>query len=170
MPDPDPSRSFDLMPDHRCEGEIIGGVIAETPKNADIKTGKMLTLTHKLTSGPFAGRLVWNQFNYENPSAQAQEIAQIELKKVCKAVGFEGHLTDDAILYGIPMLLRVGIKAGSGGFLAKNIIKEWKPLNENAPPRADTATVNKPTPATPAPARAAAPAKAGAAKPMPWKK
>lgn len=93
------------------------------PTNA--KTGHYLTCQLKVLEGEYKGRYLFNLMNLDNPNETAVEIAQKELASMCEACGLD-EIEDSTELHGIPMAVRVVIKAGSGGYPPKNEIRAYK--------------------------------------------
>ena len=104
---------------------------------SDVTPGKkpgaqMLKLTYACVGEGFKGRLFWQNLNIVNPSAEAQKIAQSELREICEAVGLGGAMVDDsAMLHNKPMLVRIKIEK-SEGYDDKNVPTSWKPPGATA--------------------------------------
>ena len=94
-------------------------------KATNAKTGHYLTCQMKVLEGEYKGRYLFNLLNLDNPNPVAVEIGQKELASMCEACGID-ELEDSTELHGIPMAVRVVIKAGSGGYPPKNEIKAYK--------------------------------------------
>lgn len=87
--------------------------------------GKYLSLQFKVLEGEHAKRYVFTNLNLINPSQEAVEIAQRELKSICVACGIEGELEDSVDLHDIPLGLKLGIKASTAEWPASNTIKKY---------------------------------------------
>ena len=103
-------------------------------KQSDIKTtkakdGEYIRLTFTITKGDFKGRKIWNNYNINNPTIEAVEIAYKELASLCDALDIDGFI-DTKDFHDIPLLVRVGIKEASGKFEAQNVIKEYIPFKK----------------------------------------
>lgn len=98
-------------------------------KDTKAGTGKYLTCMLKVLEGEFKGRYLFNLLNLVNPNQVAVEIAQKELASICEACGID-EIEDSTELHGIPMAVRVIIKAASASYPAKNEIKAYKPESE----------------------------------------
>ena len=94
-------------------------------KATNAKTGHYLTCQFKVLEGEYKGRYLFNLLNRDNPNPVAVEIGQKELASLCEAAGID-ELEDSTELHGVPMAVRVIIKAGSGGYPPKNEIKAYK--------------------------------------------
>jgi hypothetical protein len=140
-------------------------------------TGSMLKLKWQIMGGPAQGRVLFDQINLSNPNAQAVQIGQQQLKRICVALGL-GPIQNSAQLHLRPCMITVGVKDGDGQYGPQNVIKAYAslsgpaPTSANAPPPAGPAPANAPPPAGPAPANAPPPpppatAVAGATR-RPW--
>ena len=86
--------------------------------------GKYLLLTYEVIEGDFKGRKIFETLNLVNSNQTAVEIAQRALSAVCRATGVL-HPKDSSELHGKPLVISVGIRAGSNGFEDKNVIKGY---------------------------------------------
>jgi hypothetical protein len=86
--------------------------------------GKYLLLTYEVIEGEFKGRKIFETLNLINSNQTAVEIAQRALSAVCRATGVL-HPKDSSELHGNPLVISVGIRAGSNGFDEKNVIKGY---------------------------------------------
>lgn len=138
---------FDPLPPGVYPAEIIESAVEPTKTGS----GEKLELTWRIVDDAekYAGRQFWQTVNYINNSAQAQLIGQQQLKQICEAVGYEGHLDDSEVLHHVACNVRVKIERQEG-YADKNVVVSVKPLGA-APP------AGKPA-ARPSTARAAAPA------------
>lgn len=121
--------------------------------------GKYLLLTYEVIEGEFKGRKIFETLNLINSNQTAVEIAQRALSAVCRATGVL-HPKDSSELHGKPLVISVGIRAGSNGFDEKNVIKGYS--------RVDGKELKDVTDAS-APVKGAAPI-VGSAKKKPWQK
>ncbi len=134
----------EIVPADTYNAHIIESSMGET------RSGQMLKLTWEIIDGPLAKRRVWENLNIVNQNAQAQEIAQRSLKRICAAVGYVGVLTDSEHLHFKPCTITVAIRPPEGQYGEQNIVKGYKAMGGVG-----------------APTQAAAPA--GAATSTPWK-
>ena len=130
-------------------------------------TGSMLKLKWQIMGGPAQGRVLFDQINLANPNAQAVQIGQQQLKRICVALGL-GPIQNSAQLHLRPCMITVGVKDGDAQYGPQNVIKAYASLSGPAPTPAAAA----PPPAGPAPAYAPPPpppatAVAGATR-RPW--
>jgi hypothetical protein len=113
--------------------------------------GKYLLLTYEVIEGDFKGRKIFETLNLVNSNQTAVEIAQRALSAVCRATGVL-HPKDSSELHGKPLVISVGIRAGSNGFEDKNVIrgysrvdgKELKDVTDASAPVKGAATTTKP--------------------------
>ncbi|HWE98857.1 MAG TPA: DUF669 domain-containing protein [Caulobacteraceae bacterium] len=125
----DDERDFPLMPDGWYIGQITENDLVATKTG----NGQMLKLTVEVLEGDCRGRKVWDQLNIVNGNAQAQEIAQRTLKKICLAVGHVGVLSNGDDLQFKPVRVRIATKPAQGEYRAQNVVKGYEPLSGAAP-------------------------------------
>lgn len=120
-------------------------------------TGARLEMQFKIIDGQFANRKIFEGLNLQNSNPVAQEIAYKQLSAIAHAVNVL-LVEDSQQLHNIPLKLKVGLKAATGQYEAKNEIKAYKNINE---------VVTQPAAAPGAPAAfgAGAPAAFGAPPP-----
>lgn len=107
-------------------------------------TGRILNLTVSvLAPEQYKGRKIFVGLNVQNPSAEAQRIAQAELSAICHATGVL-QLRNSSQLHNIPFKGKVGITQDAGYDPKNKITKYMAPDGSSA--------------ATPQAAPAAAPA------------
>jgi hypothetical protein len=123
---PRDDRSFDVIPTAWYTAQIIESDVVPT-KDGD---GQRLTLTWEIIEGDFSKRRVWQSLNIVNKSAQAQEMAQRDLRTICEAVGHAGRLSNSKDLEFKPCQIRVGTQRDDR---ERNEVKSAKALNDNAP-------------------------------------
>lgn len=151
----DPSTVADdrqLLPD----GEVLAQIFESDLVATKAGTGQIAKFGWEVVSGPLQGRKLWTQENVQNPNAQAQEIGQRNLKRICEAAG-TGPISDTEALHFRPMLINVGHEDGDGQFGPKNNIKGYKSAapRAGAPPAPAGQTPVSPPPPASAPAAAA---------------
>ena len=88
-------------------------------------TGKIAKFGWEIVSGPLQGRKLWTQENVSHSNAQAQEIGQRNLKRICEAAGV-GPIRNTEELHFKPMTITIGIEKGDGQYADKNNIKGYK--------------------------------------------
>jgi hypothetical protein len=134
---------------------IVDSEMKDTKKG----DGKYLLLTYEVVEGDFKGRKIFDTLNLVNSNTQTVEIAQRALSAICRATGVL-HPKDSAELHGKPLVISVGIRAGSNGYEDKNNIRGYS--------RTDGKELKDITDAT-GPAKGS-PVIGGAAKKKPWQK
>lgn len=105
-------------------------------------SGKLFAFELTIMEGPFAKRKVFDRLNIENPSAQAQEIAQQQLSAICHSIGVI-RFTDVQELFNKPFIAKVGLDPKREDpdqpgkwYEARNNFKGAKPVNGAALPGA----------------------------------
>lgn len=121
-----PDESFEAIPAAWYNFMITESENKAT-KNGD---GSYLQLTLKVMDGQYAGRLVFDRLNLQNPNPVATEIGYKRLSAYCHATGIL-QVQDSSQLHGIPFKGRVVIKTDStGAYDPSNEIKAVKNINE----------------------------------------
>jgi hypothetical protein len=125
----------------------IGDAELKPTKNND---GTILKLRCNVLGPSHAGRVVFANLNIQNPSQQAEQIAQQQLGAVCRALGITALADSDELLGG-QFMARCRTKAANGQYAAQSEIDYGtvKPLGGSAPakPAAKPAAQAKPAPA-----------------------
>lgn len=162
----DPSQVKDerqLMPDGTYAAQVIESDVVPTKAG----NGQILKLTWEIIEGPLERRRVWDQINIANQNAQAQEIGQRQLKRLCEALGL-GPIGDSKQLEFKPVRIRVGTQKGEGGYDDRNVVKGFEPYPGRGPgPARETAQNPAPQTAYQPPAQQRAAAGGGGS--MPWR-
>lgn len=114
-------------------GPMPAGEYLFSITESEIKAGKkpgvqILGLTYTCLADGYKGRKVWQYLNIVHPtSAEAQRIAQGELREICEAAGLGNQMLDDTVkLHNIPMLVRIKVEK-EDGYDDKNRPTSWKP-------------------------------------------
>jgi len=140
----EPLGSFEPIP----AGDYIASILSSEFKLTKDGTGRYLELKFEVLDGDYKGRNLWARLNLENKNPKAVEIAQRELGTICRAVN-RIHISDSAELHGIPMMVKVAVSPGSGGYGPSNDIKGYEATGGNA----QAAPVQSPQTAAPAPTK-----------------
>lgn len=115
---------FELIPSGKYMMEIVGSEV----KSNKTDTGLILKLKLKILDEDYFNRIIWMQVNAtHSTSEKAQQIGQSIIKSICKAIGFEGTLTDSSSLHGIPLIGHVVITPENNGYPERNDIKRFEP-------------------------------------------
>lgn len=166
VPSEEPVNNFDNLP----PGDYAMQVIESEAKDTRNGDGRVLALTWEVTEGEHTSRKVFQNINYKNPSAKAQEIGRRDLDAVTFATGIT-RLDDTDDLLWKPCLVRVKITPAKGEYQAKNEVVFVKRLAAPAAPAARPAATRPAAGAAAGrPAAGAAPSAAGArpAAGRPW--
>ena len=110
--------SYDPIP----EGDYILKAIEAVEKDTKAGTGSYINVKFEVVKGEFAGRLVWNIFNINNPSEKAQNIGRQQLVAWATACG-KADADDTDKLLEKPFAATVSIDPAKGGYSASNRIK-----------------------------------------------
>lgn len=130
-------------------------------KTTKAGNGQYISVGFEVLDGKFARRIVWNNYNIQNPKPATQEIGLKQFASFCKALGIARPQSTEE-LSGKVLSIRVRITPAKGQWEAGNEAVEYKAgpaIGSAAPARAA------------APAPAAQPAAAPAAPPVakkPW--
>lgn len=98
------ARSFDPLPN----GDYDMIITKSDVKPTNAGTGHYLELEMQVIGGEHSGRRHWERLNVDNPSKQAQDIAQAALAALCFAVGVE-DMTETEQLHDTPFIAKVEI-------------------------------------------------------------
>jgi hypothetical protein len=121
LPDALPAGYYNVMVD---ESEM-------KPTKDFATSGSMyLQLRMNVLDGQFIGRKLFARFNLKNKNPAAEEIARKQLSAVAHAIGVI-QVQDSQQLHGIPLKVKVKLRAASGDYEASNDIAQY--LNINAP-------------------------------------
>ncbi len=134
--------SYDPIP----EGEYVLKALDAEEKATSKGDGSYIKVKFEVVKGEHAGRLLWQNFNINNPSEKAQRIGRQQLVAWATACG-KPEADDTDKLLEKPFRAAVSIEKGTGGYADSNRIKAFLFEQEDAPaPKAAA----KPAPAAPA--------------------
>ena len=145
--------SYDPIP----EGEYVLKAVDAEEKTTSAGTGSYIKVKFEVVKGEYATRLLWQNFNVNNPSDKAQRIGRQQMVAWATACG-KPDADDTDKLLDKQFSAAVAIEKGTGGYGDSNKIKAFLFNQEAAPAKA------APKPAA-KPAAAAAPAAGKAANP-----
>lgn len=97
-------------------------------KDAATTGNAFLECRFNVLSGQYAGRKLYTRLNIKNNNPVASEIAYKELSAICHAVGIM-QVQDSQQLHGIPLKVKVKVRAAEGNYGASNDITTFKPAN-----------------------------------------
>lgn len=103
-PTEEPENDFDLIP----PGKYMAQIVDTEVKGTAAGTGKILAVQWEIMEGRHERRRVFQNINYENASAGAQEIGQKQLGQITWALGIQ-RLRDTNDLHFKPALITVKI-------------------------------------------------------------
>ena len=145
--------SYDPIP----EGEYILKAVDAEEKTTSAGTGSYIKVKFEVVKGEFATRLLWQNFNVNNPSEKAQRIGRQQMVAWATACG-KPDADDTDKLLDKQFSAAVAIEKGTVGYADSNKIKAFLFNQEAAPAKAAPKTAAKP-------AAAAAPAAGKSANP-----
>lgn len=138
--------SYDPIP----EGEYVLKALDAEEKATSKGDGSYIKVKFEVVKGEHAGRLLWQNFNINNPSEKAQRIGRQQLVAWATACG-KPEADDTDKLLEKPFRAAVSIEKGTGGYADSNRIKAFLFEQEDAPaPKAAAKPAAKPAPAAPA--------------------
>jgi hypothetical protein len=118
-----PDDEFDPVPNGTYLAQIVESDLKAT-KNGN---GQIIKLKWAIMDGPQKGRFVFDNINYRNTNAQAEEIGAKQFKKIIKAVGL-AVVSDTTQLHLRPA--RITVEA-DGQYTR---VKRYEPAGGGAPP------------------------------------
>lgn len=131
------------------EGEYTLKAVDAEEKNTSRGDGSYIKVKFEVVKGEHAGRLLWQNFNINNPSEKAQRIGRQQLVAWATACG-KPNADDTDKLLGKPFNASVSIEPGTGGYKPSNRIKvflfdqgEASAPVKKAPPAAKAAPAAK---------------------------
>jgi hypothetical protein len=110
------SNKFENLPEGEYELMVTKSEMKPTSKG----TGKILSCTFTVLSGPQAKRIMMTSYNWENPNPIAVQIGKGEFSDLCKAVGVPKP-RDSQQIHNIPFIGKVTVEG------EYNKIKSYKP-------------------------------------------
>jgi len=134
--------SYDPIP----EGEYILKALDAEEKATSAGTGSYIKVKFEVVKGEYAGRLIWQNFNVNNPSEKAQRIGRQQMVAWATACGKPDADDTDKLLEK-QFSAAVSIEKGTGGYSDSNRIKAFLFDQEAAPAKAAPKPAAKPTPA-----------------------
>jgi len=123
----DPDDGFNVLPAGEYRVCVTKAVLADTKK----KDGKIVKVSYQvLDQGRYFNRLIFEDFNFANPSAQATAIGKAQLSSLCRACQVM-NLNDTSDLLQIngskPFVVKVKVKREEG-FGEKNVVVTRKKI------------------------------------------
>ena len=121
--------SYDPIP----EGEYILKAVDAEEKATSKGDGSYIKVKFEVVKGEFATRLLWQNFNVNNPSDKAQRIGRQQMVAWAAACGKPDADDTDKLLEK-PFRAAVSIEKGTGGYSDSNKIKAFLFDQEAAAP------------------------------------
>lgn len=112
--------SYDPIP----EGEYVLKALDAEEKATSKGDGSYIKVKFEVVKGEHAGRLLWQNFNINNPSEKAQRIGRQQLVAWATACG-KPEADDTDKLLEKPFRAAVSIEKGTGGYADSNRIKAF---------------------------------------------
>ena len=105
---PPRENNFTVLPVGWYTADIVEADVSPT------KTGRCVKIAMEVITQGYRGRKVWHRINFENASAQAQEIGQQQLAELCEVVGIERLTNTDQLLRKrVDMKLKISPASGA---------------------------------------------------------
>jgi hypothetical protein len=104
------------------EGDYILKAMDAEEKATSRGDGSYIKVKYEVVKGEHAGRLLWQNFNINNPSEKAQRIGRQQIVAWATACG-KPNVDDTDKLLGKPFAATVVIEPGTGGYKPSNKIK-----------------------------------------------
>jgi hypothetical protein len=145
--DPATPVEYDPIP----EGEYVLKALDAEEKPTAKGDGSYIKAKFEVAQGEYAGRLLWQNFNINNPSEKAQRIARQQMVAWATACGKPDADDTDKLLEK-KFRAAVAIEPGSGGYKPSNKIKAFlfdqgdsspAPARKAAPPPSKAAPAAK---------------------------
>ena len=114
----DAPMQYDPLP----EGEYILKAVEAEEKSTSKGDGSYIKVKFEVAKGEYTGRLLWQNFNINNPSAKAQSIGRQQVVAWATACG-KPEADDTDKLLDKPFRADVVIEKGTGGYKDSNKIK-----------------------------------------------
>lgn len=137
---------YDPLP----EGEYILKALEAEEKETSRGDGSYIKAKFEVVRGEHAGRLLWQNFNINNPSEKAQKIGRQQLVAWATACGKPDADDTDKLLEK-PFKASVSIEPGKNGYKDSNKIKAFL-FNQEEVPARKAAPAAKSAPKASAPA------------------
>jgi len=134
--------SYDPIP----EGEYVLKALDAEEKTTSAGTGSYIKVKFEVVKGEYSGRLIWQNFNVNNPSEKAQRIGRQQMVAWATACGKPDADDTDKLLEK-PFTAAVSIEKGTGGYSDSNRVKAFLFNQESAPAKAAPKPAAKPAPA-----------------------
>jgi hypothetical protein len=115
---PPRENNFTVLPVGWYTADIVEADVSPT------KSGRCVKIAMEVITQGYRGRKVWHRINFENASAQAQEIGQQQLAELCEVAGIE-RLTNTDQLLRKRVDLKLKISPAKGGYDESNDVSQY---------------------------------------------
>lgn len=129
-PSEEPISNFDPLP----AGDYVAQIIESDVTDTRSGSGRILKLTWAIAEGPHEHRQFWQNINYRNQNAKAQEIGKRQLDEVVWSTGIT-HLSNTEEMHFIPCLVRLKVRPADGDFPAQTEVVTVKRLSTAPAPQ-----------------------------------
>lgn len=120
----DTTDKYSILP----KGDYSACAVAAEIKETKSRDGKFLEVKFQILAGEYKGRIIFDRFNFLNPSTEAENIGKQQLAKLCHAIG-KATVTDTADLLDIPVLITIGITTRKDNGEDANRVVRYANLN-----------------------------------------
>lgn len=122
-----PDSEFGVIP----AGEYSAVAEEVTVATTKSGSGQIMKIKWKVTGPERVGAAVWDNINFVNDSAKAQEIGLAQLKKILNAVGLKAMQDTDQLI-GLTCMIKVAIQPAKDEHAEKNIVKGYAPMQSGS--------------------------------------
>lgn len=147
-----PAQEYKPLPEGKYEVVIADSDVKATRSG----TGTYIQLEFEVVSGEYKGRKLWGRYNIENSNREAMEIGRSQFAAVCQAVNVSNP-RDTSELHNLTLILSVKCRKRKESDELENSISGYKPKEAGVAAQTATVAQQAVSPATTAPATAAAP-------------
>lgn len=147
-----PAQEYKPLPEGRYEAVIADSDVKPTRAG----NGSYIQLEFEVVSGEYKGRKLWGRYNIENTNREAVEIGRSQFAAVCQAVNIPSP-RDTSELHNLTLILSVKCRKRKESDELENSISGYKPKEAGVATQTATVAQQAVSPATTAPATAAAP-------------
>jgi len=138
--------SYDLLP----AGWYTAIITEAEVKSTKAGNGSYIKCRYDITGPSCQGRVVFSNFNIQNPSTKAEEIGRQQLGEMMRALGLASVSDTDELING-HLTIKVDVRPASGEYGPQNEVKGWRSSTGSLPPQP------KPDAPASAPAKASPP-------------
>lgn len=113
-------------------GTYTAKVVESEIKKTKAGDGEYMKFAWEIVKGKFKGRKIYDNVNFNNPNATAQEIAEKTIVSMCEACGVKpSKFNNTDQLHGKPCTLKVGVEEDEKGkYDPQNRVNNILPLEK----------------------------------------